>query len=86
MAHASIPQSSNVIGRFTEKEAGNIFEYGENDSGWLADLYPHQVYVGFLGETRVARIIKTRAFIVIDEDAGGRPVEQVWNIKNLKEF
>jgi hypothetical protein len=86
MAHASIPQSSNVIGRFTEKDEGNFFEYGVNTTGWCEDLYPHVVYVGYLGETRIARVLKTRAFIVIDEDAGGCPVEQMWNIKNLKEF
>ena len=86
MANATIAQSSNVIGRFIEKECAHAFEYGENASGWLADLYPHQVYVGYLGETRIARVIKTRAFVVIDEDANGLPIVQTWDIKNRKEF
>jgi len=86
MANATIAQSSNVLGRFIEKECGHVFEYGNNDSSWMADLYPHQVYVGYLGEARIARVIKTRAFVVVDEDANGLPIVQTWDIKNRMEF
>ena len=69
MANATIAQSSNVLGRFIEKECGHVFEYCVTMIvDWMADLYPHQVYVGYLGEARIARVIKTRAFVVIDED------------------
>ena len=86
MARAQINQMANVIGSFNEKEHGNVFEYGENDTGWLEDLYPHVVYVGTIGETRVARVIKSRAFVVVDQDAGGCPVEECWLIKNHREW
>lgn len=73
--------STDCIGQFTEKEVGNYFEYSLNADGWFAE-YPHIVWVGGPGQGyRYANVKKTVAYIVVDEDEYGDPIEEKWYIK-----
>ena len=86
--------TENPIGVFVEKEVGNYFEYSKNNDfgevpiGW-ADKYPHKVWVGGLANDqgyRYARVLKTRAYICVDEDEYGQPVVEKWYFKSHKEY
>ena len=60
---------------------GALFEYsdrGDEVDPWCPE-FPHRVAVGH-GETRVARVLKTVAHVVIDEDEEGKPVVERWKI------
>lgn len=84
------------IGNFIEKQYGNNFEYSFNDeqdnySIGMSKDYPHRVWVGdFCGHGwRYARVLKTIAYVVTDEDDDGSLVVQKWNLKsniNYKEI
>lgn len=69
----------SILGQFVEKDHGRTFEFSTADSTpfegfgelvWLADE-----------QSRYARILKTVAYVVVDEDVNGAPVVEKWNIK-----
>lgn len=66
-----------VLGGFREADHGHWFEYAERR--WPCDdiepALPHIVYVGN-GETRLAKVLKTVAFVLVDEGQIER-----WHIK-----
>lgn len=76
------------IGCFEERDTGNHFEYSVNDdAGDFVDReqFPHKVWVGGLindAGYRYARVLKTRAYICVDEDEYGRPVVEKWYFKD----
>jgi len=66
-------------GMFREKEFGNYFEFSD-DPNIFTDWdrkhgMTHRIFVGQGAETRPARILKTVAYVMIDED-----VCEKWNI------
>lgn len=67
-----------IFGQFKECEHGNLFEYAERR--WFDDSVnpelPHIIYVGN-GETRLAIVKKTVAFVLVDENKIER-----WEIKS----
>lgn len=78
------PSSLNyekVSGLFIEKEFGKRFEYTNDEK--IVTMWDRmngcefRVFVGPLGETRPANILKTVAYVMVDEDK----VEK-WNIKH----
>jgi len=80
--------AKNTIGIFVEKDTGNYFEYSDNDDLDMPSYYefPHKVWVGgggVCGMTgyRYARVLKTVAYIVTDEDDCGEPVVEKWHLK-----
>ena len=92
---------SSVIGRFDEKDNGRLFEYSENreTEGWGADHkeeLPRKIWVstplfskqghcldsGF----RYGRVLKTVAYIALDEDEFGNPVFEKWSLKQRTHF
>ncbi len=74
------------IGCFTEKEVGNYFEYSLNADEVFAE-YPHIVWVGGPGQGyRYANVKKTVAYIVVDEDEHGAPVEEKWSLKKNDKY
>ena len=82
MAFAPITASRTLTGNFTEPTYGKCFEY---DS--LSDSleHPHRVWVttpwtGIDSGWRYAKVLKTVAHIVIDEDENGLVIEK-WQIK-----
>ena len=84
------------IGCFVERDTGNYFEYSVNDEtydgapvGFALD-YPHKVWVGGkdvagMSGWRYAKVKKTRAVIVVDEDENG-PVTEKWFFKKNDEY
>ena len=77
---------SSIIGMFTEREVGNYFEYSHNNDGMFAD-YPHKIWVtnpieGIDQGYRYGRVLKTVAYLVVDEDEYGNDVVEKWSIKD----
>lgn len=77
------------IGQFVEKDTGNYFEYSANDDGLML-AYPHKIWVGGEGVCgmsgyRYGRVLKTRVYIVTDEDGNGL-VEEKWDIKKKVDY
>jgi hypothetical protein len=78
--------NGTIIGRFDEADTGNLFEYSANDDDFdFARPYPHKVWVttprpGIDSGYRYATVLKTRAYVVVDEDENG-PVIEKWFFK-----
>ena len=73
-----------ILGFFREHDAGCPFEYAERrhpDDGFAPD-FPHVVYIGPPSKVQpyLARVLKTVAYIVVDQAADGSPVVAKWNI------
>lgn len=81
----SYPQGDgSIIGQFRESQTGELFEFSENRTGLFQDEFPHLVWVSVPGGPggeqgfRFARVLKTRAHVLVDDD---QPTE-VWRFKN----
>ncbi len=73
-----------ILGSFTEKAHGLFFEFAErlaSENQWMINDYPHSVYVGH-GQSRIGRVLKTVAYVVVDEDDTG-PVVEKWHTKQF---
>ena len=92
-SHTYYDQDATIQGSFTEKEYGNMFEFSMNDEfvsfihsrNGKDTEYPHKVWVttpreGIDSGYRMALVLKTVAYIVVDEDENG-PVIEKWDIK-----
>lgn len=74
---------SEILGSFIEKDVKGCHEYSPNPdrlemtNPWE---FPHILHTndGF----RYARIMKTVAYIAVDEDAYGQPVVEKWYIRS----
>ena len=87
MGLATMENWETVIGSFVEKSAGMTHEYsliGDDGLLWLGEEYPHKLWT--LDGYRYARVLKTVAYIVVDEDEYGIPVVEKWNIKQHRKF
>ena len=63
-------------GYFQHKDTNCHFEFADSDSV----EFPHIIYVGPKAEsTRYARILKTVAYVLVDEE-----IVEKWSIKNHK--
>lgn len=74
-----------IVGEFQELEFKKYFEYrlAPSESWGTTFGFPYQVATGSLGEMRYAKIYKTVAYVVIDQDDNGDPVIEKWQIKHL---
>ena len=73
----------SILGRFVEKDHSNLFEFSTTtgaDAGFKG--FDHKVWVGG-NAFRYAKVLKTVAYIVVDEDNDG-PVVEKWYIKHHK--
>ncbi len=76
-----------IFGSFVEKDHGMTFEYAERrhpDDSFAPEM-PHIIYVGCNQEVRLAKVLKTVAYVVVDENENG-PVIEKWNIRNHREY
>jgi hypothetical protein len=89
--------AKDVIGEFTEKDTGNVFEYSRLEEPVLAPPahggrnteFSHKVWVGGRVNDqgwRAARVGKTVVHIITDEDDCGRAVVEKWYIKQHREY
>ena len=73
----------SILGRFNEQDTGNLFEFSKNTEG--NDEFPHLVWVSDNPVNgwpcRYARVLKTRAHVVVDEDEYGNPVVETWHFR-----
>ena len=70
---------SSILGQFTEKDCGRTFEFSTAKSTPFAG---YDVLVWLSDSSyRFARVLKTVAYIVIDEGTDGEPVCEKWEIK-----
>ena len=77
----------SILGMFRLKENDNLFEFSTNKGEFGAlDGWPHRVYVSSnpINDSgwRYARVLKTVAYIVTDENEYGDAVVEKWDIKN----
>lgn len=79
-----------VQGAFRLPETNKNFEFIERnacDLPTFAPDFPHRVFVGAAGtDTRCARVLKTVAYVVVDEAADGSPVVEKWAIANFRKY
>ena len=89
-----VPCKPRLIASFVEKDHGHLFEVADRagfhphrdmPGPWSLEALPHYVYVGN-GEERMARVLKTVAYVAVDEDADGNPVIEKWSIKQHREY
>lgn len=82
--------TKDPIGVFVEKDTGNYFEFSINEDHMAADEnggFTHKVWVGdTIGlPYRYAVVMKTVAYIAVDEDEDG-PVVEKWYLKKCQEY
>lgn len=90
---AFAPAHATAIGSFVERDHGKSFHYTNNPDKVLMPPahggknvhFPHLVYVGPLGETRMALVLNNVVHIVTDETAFGFVVEK-WFIKKHRKY
>lgn len=71
-----------ILGQFRYAGSANFFEYAERrhpDDTFAPDM-PHMIYVGPAQEARLAKVLKTVAYVVTDEAADGSPVIEKWQL------
>lgn len=72
--------SGGNIGEFQEADHGSYFTYKATNDKWAVENgYSHEIDV--LDGVRFANVKRTVAYVVIDEDADGKPVVEKWFIK-----
>ena len=85
---ALAPIDEKVVGVFVEKSVGNYFCYSANTEDSSKE-WPYKVWVthpilGLDSGWRYAKVLKTVAYLMVDEDEYGDPVVEKWLIKNNK--
>jgi len=80
----------SIVGRFVEKDCGNLFEFSENNDGIFPE-FPYKVWVanpidGLESGYRYAKVLKTVAYLAVDEDEYGNVVVDKWNIKAYTKY
>lgn len=70
-----------IHGNFKERDVGNRFYYRETKDEWaLKHGLKFEIDFANTEERRFARILKTVAYIAVDENAEGKPVLAKWHI------
>ena len=81
---------NTIIGCFREKDLDNLFEFSVNNDYDVefGEQFPHKVWVGdtMASPYRYAHVMKTVAYIAVDENDDGTPVIEKWSIKNWREY
>jgi hypothetical protein len=78
----------SILGSFTEKEYGKHFEFSTNNENFNTE-YPHKVWVTTPWRMdsgwRFAKVLKTRAYVLTNNEAGEDVVEK-WYHKKYTEY
>jgi hypothetical protein len=81
---AYFQENLGVGGQFQEREYKKYFEFRPTQNKWALEHglnFEIAVGPGREPEIRFAKILKTVAYVAVDEDAEGKPVLQKWDIK-----
>lgn len=79
--------NKNVHGCFKHVN-GNLFEFSnrsEDDMKGLWPSYDKIIYVGH-DQKRYAYLIKTVAYVIVDEGENNKPIVEKWKIRNVKNY
>ena len=77
----SMFNNSKIAGSFQEKEHGKYFDYRYSQNWWgRSHGFDYEIAVG-IDTALCAKILKTVAYVVIDEDEWGSPIVEKWDIK-----
>lgn len=75
------PDNKTPVGCFENVETKKTFEYGEASDSWAAKYnLKHEIYVA--DGVRFAKVLKTVAYVAVDEAEDGTPVIEKWVIKH----
>ena len=74
-------QEAGTLGEFQEHDTYNWFTYKRATDMLFGDEYPYLVWIGEYGGYRYANVIKTRAYVVVDEADDGSPVVEKWCLR-----
>lgn len=85
------PGKPMILGGFREAEYGNFFEFAqlpEHATRYFGDEFCHMVYVyAAIGQGfRYAKVLKTVAYVVVDETPTGGPVVAKWTINGHRAY
>lgn len=73
----------NTIGDFQNTETGKWFSFRANTCAWGKQHgYEHEIDT--VAGPRSAMVLKSRVYVVVDEDEHGNPVAEKWLIKRSK--
>jgi len=77
-----------VKGCFKHAKSGAFFEYAELEKGEFAPFpgYMMKVYCGPFEEWRYAKVVASRAYVVVEEGPAGEPVVEKWVIKAHRKY
>lgn len=90
MSYAPFNHPDPILGSFREKTYDNLFEFtnpAKEVPVWKD--FPVKVWVTAARgapEFRWAKVLKTVAYVVVDEAADGGPVTEKWEIKNFRSY
>lgn len=78
-----------IQGCFTHKQFGTFFEFSTAkpaEFAWAGPEFNMKVWVSVLGDGawRLAKVLKTVAYVIVDEDDYGKPVVEHWPIKKFE--
>lgn len=74
----------DIQGEFVHKETGVYFQYidrGDTDA-WAPTEFDKLVFVGPNHDTRVAKVLKTVVYVIVDENDDGLVIEK-WPVKEI---
>lgn len=82
------PEQGRLLGSFRAKDTDALFEWAERPEGDRGDWRPEWKQVIFMsdGSTRLALVLKTIVWVVVDEASDGSPVAEKWAIKQRREY
>ena len=84
---AFAPENKPVHGCFTVPETGAYFEYANVwHNKWAAHAGLLQSIYVKDGSTRGAKILKTVAYVAVDENENGLPVVEKWRINGHRYY
>lgn len=67
---------------FVERDVGNTFPYKKTKDDWaIKNGLPYEIELCKTENKRYARILKTVAYVAVDEDEYGKPVLEKWHLK-----
>jgi hypothetical protein len=78
----------SIRGGFYEKDHGNFFEYSDAEAAEDPSPWPKYNMKVWLnqGKWRYAKVVKTRAYVVVDEAEDGTPIVEKWILKKNGEY
>ena len=78
-----------IQGCFTHKDHGTFFEFSTatpGESDWAGAEYTSKVWVRGGDSWLLAKVLKTVAYVVVDENAAGKPIIERWATKKFLRY